>query len=330
MHAEKCICNNKKFYKLREINFHFYLVACQLCIRLFFLVEEDIKFFYLCRKNQAMAECLGKYFLRNGQLLETTSFACDFLSKPHYIYEVFRVIEGIPLFIEDHLERLRQTVTLSGFSEDIIPGDFIEQVRKLVEANQLKEGNIKVVVLPGEGDEAGAFLIYVMEHQYPTEEQFVHGVALALHQGVRHNPNAKVMDVNLRSHTNAIKQEQQVYETLLVDEQGCITEGSRSNVFFALGDELITPPVEDVLPGVTRKYVVKLCQELGIPLKEQKVPESSLAEMDGVFITGTSRKVLPAFRIDEWLFPPDYPIIRKLQQAFNREVEEYFRGARVQ
>ncbi|MEE4177839.1 MAG: aminotransferase class IV [Bacteroides sp.] len=277
-----------------------------------------------------MAECLGKYFLRNGQLLEATSFACDFLSKPHYVYEVFRVIEGIPLFIDDHQERLRQTVKLSGLSVDIVPGDFINQVKKLIDANQLNEGNIKVVVLPDEGDEVGAFLIYVMEHQYPSDEQFEHGVALALHQGIRNNPNAKVMDVGLRSDTNAIKQEQQVYETLLVDEQGCITEGSRSNVFFVCGDELITPPIEDVLPGVTRKHVVKLCRDLNIPLKEQKVPESSLAEKDGVFITGTSRKVLPAFRIDEWLYPPDLPMIRKLQAAFNHEVEEYLRRARLQ
>lgn len=285
---------------------------------------------YLCHKNQAMAECLGKYFLRNGQLMETLGFQCDFLSRPHYVYEVFRVIDGIPLFIEDHRERLLQTVRLSGIPEDTVPGDFTEQVARLVRANELKVGNIKVVVLPCEGEEASAFLVYVMEHQYPTEEQVEHGVPLALHQGIRHNPNAKVMDVELRNNTNAIKQEQQVYETLLVDDQDCITEGSRSNVFFVHGDGLITPPIEDVLPGVTRKHVVRLCGELGIPLREEKVPESSLAEMEGVFITGTSRKVLPASRIDAWLYPPDHPIIRRLQAAFNREVDDYLRAARAQ
>ena len=285
------------------------------------------KFPYLCRKNKAMTECLGKYFMRNGKLLETNGFQCDFLSRPHYIYEVFRVIEGIPLFIEDHLERLRQTVRLSGLQEDSVPGDFFEQVSRLVEANELREGNIKVVVLPGEGDEPADFRIYVMEPQYPPKEQFIEGGALALHQGISQNPNAKVMDVGLRSNANAIKHEQQVYETLLVDEQDCITEGSRSNVFFVYGQGLITPPIEDVLPGVTRKHVVKLCRDLGIPLSEQKVPESSLAEMEGVFITGTSRKVLPAFRIDAWLYPPDHPIIRRVQQAFNRQVKRYLDGA---
>ena len=277
-----------------------------------------------------MAECLGKYFLRNGQLLETNAFECAFLSRPLYIYEVFRVIDGLPLFIEDHRDRLLQTVKLSGLPEEIVPANFVEQVSMLVEANDLSEGNIKVVVIPGEGEESSDFLIYVMEHQYPSPEQFEHGVPLALHRGIRYNPNAKVMDVELRSNTNAVKQEQQVYETLLVDDQGCITEGSRSNVFFVRDDALITPPLEDVLPGVTRKHVMKLCRELGIPLSEQKVPESSLAGMEGVFITGTSRKILPAFRIDEWLYPPDHLIIRRVQQAFNQEVKDYLSRARAQ
>ncbi|MBW6498183.1 MAG: aminotransferase class IV [Bacteroidales bacterium] len=275
-----------------------------------------------------MTECLGKFYMKNGQLLETTFFDESFLSKPHYIYEVFRVIDGLPLFIEDHKERLKQTVELSGFPAELIPADFEKQVASLIHANELQEGNIKVVVLPAENDRELAFMIYIMEHQYPSASEFENGVELALHYGLRGNPNAKVMDVELRSNTNQIKKKQQVYETLLVDQDHCITEGSRSNVFFVRGEELITPPLADVLPGITRKHVMKLCQELAIPLREEKVSENSLGQMDAVFITGTSRKVLPACRIDEWLYPPDYPLVRKLQAAFNREVENYLQSKR--
>jgi len=270
-----------------------------------------------------MPECIQKIFLRNGQLLESTLFDESFLTEPHYIYEVFRVINGIPLFIEDHLERLKQTVALSGLPAELVPADFEQQVTNLIGANALQEGNIKVVVLLSDKDQEAAFLIYIMEHQYPSASEFENGVALALHYGVRENPNAKVMDVGLRSNTNQVKKKQLVYETLLVDKDHCITEGSRSNVFFVRGDELITPPLADVLPGVTRKHVMKLCGDLNIPLKEEKVHEDGLGQMDAVFITGTSRKVLPAFRIDEWLYPPDHPIVRQLQAAFNQEVENY-------
>jgi branched-chain amino acid aminotransferase len=273
-----------------------------------------------------MPECIQKFFFRNGLLLESTLFDESFLSKPHYIYEVFRVIDGLPLFIEDHLERLKQTVALSSLPDELVPADFEQQVQRLIEAINLQEGNIKVVMLPAENEQEAAFLIYIMEHQYPSAAEFENGVELALHYGVRENPNAKVMDVELRSNTNQIKKKQLVYETLLVDQDHCITEGSRSNVFFVLGDEVITPPLADVLPGVTRKHVRKLCSDLNIPLREEKVHEYSLGQMDAVFITGTSRKVLPAFRIDEWLYPPDHPIVRQLQSAFNAEVENYLQS----
>ena len=276
-----------------------------------------------------MPECIQKYFVRNGQLIESARFVESFLSEPHYIYEVFRVIDGIALFVEDHLGRLKQTVTLRGSPLELIPHDFLGQVNTLISANELKVGNIKVVLLASKNGQEGVFLVYVMEHQYPTDQEFTEGVPISLVKGIRENPNAKVMDVELRSATNLIKKSQQVYETLLVDEDHCITEGSRSNVFFVRGHELITPPVEDVLPGVTRKHVIGLCGQLNISLREARVHETSLGQMDAVFITGTSRKVLPANRIDELPFSPDNAMVRALQAAFNHKVESYLQAKKA-
>ncbi len=276
-----------------------------------------------------MPECIQNFFYRNGQLLESTLFDDSFLSQPQYIYEVFRVIDGIPLFIEDHQERLRQTIALSGNPSELIPQNFVQQVNALIAANKLSAGNLKVVLLPGQQPPESIFMIYVIEHQYPSPEEFAEGVPLALIQGTRENPNAKVMDVQLRNASNLVRKSQRVYETLLLDQDNCITEGSRSNVFFVWDHEVVTPPLADVLPGVTRKHISKLCGELGIPLREEKVHQESLWQMDAVFITGTSRKVLPAFRVDEWLYPPDHPIIRQLQVAFNREIENYIRNKKA-
>jgi branched-chain amino acid aminotransferase len=270
-----------------------------------------------------MAECRGNLFIRNGQLIPVEAFDNSIFNRPHYIYEVFRVIDGVALFLEDHLERLYSTVALSGFSSKVVPDDFVEQVYRLIEANQLQIGNIKVVVLTEDEISGQEFLIYVMEHHYPTDADFELGVALGLHRGLRLNPNAKVMDTELRSNTNVAKQQNNVFETLLVDHDNCITEGSRSNVFFVKGDELVSPPMQDILPGITLKHVLLLCHQLGIAVKEEKVAVSRLPEFDGVFITGTSRKVLPAFRVEEFTYTTGLPVIRRLQEAFNNKVAGY-------
>jgi branched-chain amino acid aminotransferase len=272
-----------------------------------------------------MAECLGNHFICNGSLISVKQFDASFLSRPHYIYEVFRVIDGVALFLEDHLARLEQTCILSKHCLGFNHAEITKNVYELIHSNSLRSGNIKIVISQ-DTEMNNDLMIYITEHQYPSDEQFRTGVGVALQKGIRHNPNAKVMDVKLRSEANLIKNNKDVYETLLVDENGCITEGSRSNVFFIRNGKVITPPLEDVLPGITRKHVSEVCKVVNIPLVEEKVLARSVVVMEAVFISGTSRKVLPVNRIDEVEFDPDHPITRQIQEGFNQRVEVYVRN----
>ncbi len=270
-----------------------------------------------------MPECIGRFYIRNGRLMEVQHFDSSFLADPHYIYEVFRVVEGIPLFLEDHLDRLKKTISLTGAR---FPWSFPEigaQVKDLVLANGMKTGNIKIVFRPGPSPDLDQLLVYIMEHQYPNDTQYREGVGVMLFYGVRQNPNAKVMDVELRRQTREQKAGKGMYEALLVDQNGFITEGSRSNVFFIKANELLTPPLEDVLPGITRKYILQLSRQLKIPAIEQKVKVEDLEEMDGLFISGTSRKVLPVNQVDDMHFEVEHPVTRQLQKAFDKKVAEY-------
>jgi len=139
----------------------------------------------------------------------------------------------------------------------------------------------------------------------------------------REKPNAKIMDVALRSATDQIKTERNVYEVLLVNGQGFITEGSRSNVFFIQNQKIVTPPVHTVLEGVTRKNIIQLCKENNIELNEQPVHITELNKMDAAFISGTSRRVLPVCCIDDLNFNTQHPLIPMLQQLFEDRVMQY-------
>ncbi len=269
-----------------------------------------------------MRECLGKLFIDNGNITDKSAFKDTFLNYPHYIYEVFRVIDGVALFLEDHLDRLKKTCELSEHCHGFSSEDIYRQVYKLIKANNFSYGNMKMVLYM-DAQKSRHFLVYITEHQYPSQQQYNDGVPVALFNGIRENPNAKVMDVKLRNATNNMKQELKVYETLLVDQEGCITEGSRSNVFFIRNGKVITPPLQDVLPGITRKHIIEVCENNSIPLTEEKVPARSVVVMEAAFISGTSRKVLPVNRIDNLEFDHDHPLTRKLQKGFNNRVADY-------
>ncbi len=270
-------------------------------------------------------ECLGKVYLQNRKLIDVSQFDDSFLLSQSYIYEVFRVQEGVALFLEDHLSRLEQTCQLSNYCPGFDVSEVYDQVYALIRANNLETGNIKVVLRLDDKDQPD-FRVYINPHQYPTQEQYIKGVDLSLFKAIRNNPNAKVMDLRLRNATNLAREQLNVYEALLVDNKGCITEGSRSNIFFIRNDKVITPPVEDVLPGITRKHVMEVCRQLQIKVVEEKVPARSLVVMEALFISGTSRKVLPVKHVDGLGFDPAHPLLLQIREGFDEKVRRYIQG----
>lgn len=262
------------------------------------------------------------FFLLNDQLIEMTDFQSLFNPPLSYIYEVFRVSQQVPLFIEDHLERFFNTAKLSGVETGTNIHQMMESIQKVIAENSPGDGNIKLALYYNSNDERQLF-IHFTPHQYPSPEQYKEGVDVELYIEERENPNAKVMHVAKRQSANQTKDKHEVYELLLVDRNGFITEGSRSNVFFIKEDRLITPPADTVLEGITRKQILHLCNSHNIPWSEAHVHQSELFDYDALFISGTSRRVLPVKKVNGEIFDTSHPIIKKLQMLFEDMVSEY-------
>ena len=276
-----------------------------------------------------MSEYTREYFIWNGILKEISEFPGYFSNPTRYIYEVFRVQNEIPVFIEDHLDRLWHTAGISGVTLPFNRHEILDDISLLIQANPGGEGNIKIFISLPLGDPM-VNLLYFTPHQYPSKEQFENGAAVSLFKAERKHPNAKVMDVSLRGATDLVKASEDVYEVLLVDSQGYITEGSRSNLFFVQNQKLVTPPVHTVLEGVTRKQIMQLCAENNIMAIEEPVHITRLDKMGAVFLSGTSRRVLPVCRIDDLGFDPGAHPVRQLQQLLEARVDEYLSRKRAE
>jgi branched-chain amino acid aminotransferase len=89
-------------------------------------------------------------------------------------------------------------------------------------------------------------------------------------------------------------------ESLIVNTDNEVTEGSGSNVFWIdRGTVCTTPLGGSVLPGVTRAAVLEVCDALRIPHAERTVRSEQLPSMDGVFLSFTSRGIVEAESLDE-------------------------------
>ncbi len=270
-----------------------------------------------------MKECIHNKYILNGELFDCSSFDPCYLDEGISVYEVIRVINGRLLFLEDHYERLKTSLSLSGqtFTPELI--EFTRLLQILLEANKLPEGNIKIVI-NFKADADPCLLMYYIPHRYPSDQEYQEGITLNTIPFVREEPNKKIWRSEFRKKVSELTASGSVYELLLVSPGGFITEASRANIFFLKGNTLFTPPGGIVLPGITRKHIFSICHQLKIDLFEKNILLNELGKFNGAFITGTSPKVLPVKKIDDIAYRVEHKLISRLMKAFDKRIKDYF------
>lgn len=107
-------------------------------------------------------------------------------------------------------------------------------------------------------------------------------------------------------------------EAVFANTRGELCEGTGSNIFVVLGDEIVTPPLTSgALAGVTRELVLQWCREDGIPIREESLPIEVLADADEVFITSSTRDVMPVHRVDARELAAG-PVTKAAAESFTR------------
>lgn len=259
-----------------------------------------------------MYDIEGKYFLLNGEEKPVEEFEPKLVTKGRPLYEVIRVTDGKPLFYREHVARLHNSAALAGTEIPVSDDELKKQVAELLELNKIQTGNFKIIFSEDK------LCIFKVRHKYPDKTMYETGVDTILYHGERKNPNIKAIDTVFRSGANEKIMEKNAYEAVLVDKNGFITEGSRSNIFMVMGEAVITSPIEDVLPGITRDKIIEISRKLGYKVMEKKVSYLDLEAMDGLFISGTSPGVLPVRTVDNLKFDSqDNQVIKSIMAAYH-------------
>ena len=228
------------------------------------------------------------------------------------VYEVIRLSGGKPQFLKEHYDRLERSLASMRIPVPFTCNELAGCIAQLAEESGIKNHNIKI-----EADISGHSMMYLNPTHYPSEEQYEKGVRTDLFRGERKNPNIKMMDRELRDATNKAIKSRNLYEVFLVNRDGIITEGSRSNVFFIKDGEVYTSPTDTVLPGVTRTVIIRIIEDAGIPLHYSAIKQEELREFDAAFISGTSPKVLPVASIGDITYDVDDSVLRSVMARYN-------------
>lgn len=270
-------------------------------------------------------ECLGDFFLKNGNIKIRKQFDDSILVTGISVYEVMKVKYKTPLFLEDHLDRLYRSAMVAGleasFSRELVR----EYIRLLISQNhRINEGNIRLMLFYRDRfQENPDIYCYFIQHHYPSDEDYARGVTLVPLPVERQSVHSKIINIGFRSYiTEEIKKEN-AWEALLTDKDGFITEGSKSNFFMISSNKIVTAPEKYVLPGITRKYVLDICSKSGMETEQRKIPFSEAGDFDSCFISGTSPGVLAVRKIGSLNFSPGHPLLKKLMTEYNLLIDRY-------
>jgi branched-chain amino acid aminotransferase len=281
----------------------------------------------LTRTNMTLTdkEIRGDFFVVDGNEKPAETFDGSLLLPGTSFYEVMRVRDKTPLFLEDHLDRLNASLQAGGDKAGPPAEAIKSSLRLLVSANRsISEGNIRLILhFPPSGNEKPAIFCHYTHHYYPSAEEYASGVALVSIHTERPRVHAKIIDPGFRLKVVSRIREANAFEAVLVNSKGYITEGSKSNIFMIRNDMVLTPPVADVLPGITRKYVLFLCRFAGIPVAEERIRFNEAGEFDSCLITGTSPGVLPVSSIDQTRYNTGHPLLRRLSAGYETIVSDY-------
>ncbi|WHH58524.1 aminotransferase class IV [Petroclostridium sp. X23] len=271
-----------------------------------------------------MLDNIGTEFILNNTIETADKLKKVNIPADTRVYEVIRIIEKVPLFLEEHYLRLKKSFDLLEMDLNISYEKLREQIHVLVEANQLINCNVKVIVYLKE--EVQSSLIYISRSYYPSSEEIKNGVPADLLYLERQNPNIKLVNDDYKKMVSDKIQQNDLFEVLLVNNDDKITEGSRSNAFFVEGKRVFTAPGEYVLKGITRQYILEACKKAGVEVVETLVDVAALNTIDAVFISGTSIKVLPVSNIGKKRYPSgSHSTVNAISSQYNSLIENYIK-----
>ena len=247
------------------------------------------------------------------------------------VYEVAKYYNGKPFRYDDHMVRLKRS--LAELSIDFKDTEGLKAIfKKLITENGMENihAGIYVQITRGTHKRIHNFpghiipTIYAYAFELPSfTDKLENGIKVITMDDIRWQ-RCDIKSVSLLPNSmlydNAIKNGAE--ETILLRD-GFVTEATHSSVLAVKNGKVVTRPLSNlILPGITRKVIMEICEENDIAVEERLFTEKELYEMDELIIAGTGSEVTPVVQINETVIGNSKPgkITRFIQEKFFEKV----------
>jgi branched-chain amino acid aminotransferase len=253
------------------------------------------------------------------------------------VFSTLRVCDGVLFAYERHFARMRTDAERMHVPFEFSPEDLKSALESLVAANGAANATLRVAVVRNRG---GLF----ESAQITRDADLVaftadltnwgSSVKLGYKAEARH-AGSEFTGTKITSWAQNLTWYEEAHqkgldEYILLNEAGQISECTSANIFAVQGGNVITPPLRTsgCLPGVTRAILLDEIQLPEFTIFERDLSPSELENSDAVFITSTTRDLLPVREIDGEPISKNESTVSKLSNAFSRFREDYVASRR--
>jgi branched-chain amino acid aminotransferase len=262
------------------------------------------------------------------------------------VYEVMRTYRREMFLFERHMDRLRRSAAMINLPVPFSDADFMARIEETAAAFHAEQGEagrkaemyIRVLLTRGVGTisyEVGSCpaptLVIIIKPQLdPPPQAYDDGVRVVLVPIVRNHPgsiNPLIKSNNLLNNALASQEAHRLggFEAIMRNYRGEISECSQSNLFVVKNGEALTPPIDaGLLAGITRAFVLEIGQSAGVAVREQTLNDSDLFGADEMFLTSTTRELVPIVTVNDRAIGAGAPgpVTQKLLAEFRKRVKE--------
>lgn len=226
-----------------------------------------------------------------------------------------------------HVDRLFESLRLMGMEYDFTGDDLRHHVEALIEVNRLHEdGYVRIaasIAVDGPIDATGPVLLNIAA--FPQGRKSTSGIRVGISPWRRlpeaaMPPRIKCVANYQNGRLAMLTARAAGYDSaLLLDDHGKVSEAPTSTFFAVRRGVLCTPPItSDILESITRRFVLKLALDAGVPVAERIIDRSECYLAEEAFLCGTGAEILPIRSIDQHTLGVDSPgpITAMLQQRY--------------
>jgi branched-chain amino acid aminotransferase len=254
------------------------------------------------------------------------------------VYETMRTYHRQPFLFDRHLRRLRNSARMIALPLPFNGDELEEQIRATMAVAHLGgEAYIRVLVTRGIGEltydleatPTPSVVIIVKPQIDPPPDTYQRGVRVVIVDIVRNHPgsvNPLIKSNNLMNSALAMQEafRSGAFEGVMRNYRGEIAECTTSNLFVIRNGTALTPPLDaGLLPGITREFVFDIGADIGIPVEEAVLHDDELFEADEMFLTSTTREIVPIVTVGDRRIGSGTPgaVTLALLDAFRRKAQ---------